>query len=735
MTTPSPPAATEADAAALAATVLAEESARQAGAEVEPEVRADEELPGVGDETMTLKEGLAAGGMSTITVLALLNAFDELDAAAATLLAPEIQDTLGVSDLVIAVTTVGAMAFVVAGGLVLGRLADNMRRPTIVGVATIFWSAIVFLTGFVVNAFWYFIARSLTALGRSNTQPVQSPILADAYPIAARARIYAINNVVGRVGGLIAPLAVGGAVGLIGGDEAWRWAFWVGALPTAVLGVVVLGLKDPPRGQFEQKTTIGEVIDESDAPPISLGATWERIRSIRTYRTALAGFVAVGFTLVSVPLFVNLYLEDRFELSAFERAVVTSAPGFIALIVIPLVARRYDALYNRNPAKAIALVGALFIPISVLVPIKMNMPSPLGYALVAAVSVVLTSAIFAMVGPMLASVTPYRLRSQGLAIALGLILGVGGMGGAVIGGLISDAVGPQAAVIVLATPANLIAGLLLMNGARFIRHDLSLIAEEIEEEQAEHQRIADDPDHIPALQVRNIDFSYGPVQVLFDVDFEVARGETLALLGTNGAGKSTALRVISGLAIPSRGVVRLHGRTITLTAPETRVKLGIHQLPGGKAIFDPMTVGENLEMATYIYDDAADVRRRIERALDLFPALADRRGDVAGDLSGGQQQMLGLAMALVHDPEVLLIDELSLGLAPVVVEQLLEVVEQLKAEGQTMIIVEQSLNVALAVADRAIFMEKGQVRFEGPAAELLEREDLARAVFLGGEQA
>ena len=148
-----------------------------------------------------------------------------------------------------------------------------------------------------------------------------------------------------------------------------------------------------------------------------------------------------------------------------------------------------------------------------------------------------------------------------------------------------------------------------------------------------------------------------------------------------------------------------------------------------------MSIRDNLEMAAYVYRDRAEVERRINRALELFPQLVERLDDTAGDLSGGQQQMLGLAMALVHDPEILIIDELSLGLAPVVVQQLLEVVEELKARGQTMVIVEQSLNVALAIADRAIFMEKGQVKFEGPAEELLERDDLARAVFLGGEQA
>jgi ABC-type branched-subunit amino acid transport system ATPase component len=212
------------------------------------------------------------------------------------------------------------------------------------------------------------------------------------------------------------------------------------------------------------------------------------------------------------------------------------------------------------------------------------------------------------------------------------------------------------------------------------------------------------------------------------------KGETLALLGTNGAGKSTILRAIAGLGTPGRGVVRLNGRNITYTTPEQRAKLGIRILLGGKGVFPAMTVHENLEMAAFIYrGDDADFQRRLDRAYELFPPLDVRRGTAAVQLSGGQQQMLALAMTLLHDPEVLAIDELSLGLAPLVVQELLGVVERLKAEGMTIILVEQSLNVALSVSDRAVFLEKGQVRFEGPAAELAERDDLARAVFLGTE--
>jgi ABC-type branched-subunit amino acid transport system ATPase component len=236
------------------------------------------------------------------------------------------------------------------------------------------------------------------------------------------------------------------------------------------------------------------------------------------------------------------------------------------------------------------------------------------------------------------------------------------------------------------------------------------------------------------LQVRHLDYSYGQVQVLFDVNLDVHQGEVLALLGTNGAGKSTLLRAISGLGTPDRGVVRFAGKTVTFAEPRDRVRLGIVQMPGGKSVFPSLSVRENLLSGAYTFIwDRDRVAARVDAVLDLFPVLAGRLEQRAGTLSGGEQQMLGLAMGLLLEPKLLLIDELGLGLAPVVVQQLLEIIERLKQGGLTIVIVEQSINVALAVADRTVFMERGQVRFEGPAADLLDRDDLVRAVFLGGE--
>jgi ABC-type branched-subunit amino acid transport system ATPase component len=362
------------------------------------------------------------------------------------------------------------------------------------------------------------------------------------------------------------------------------------------------------------------------------------------------------------------------------------------------------------------------------------MPNAALFTAVGILPNILLITAFTMVGPVLQGVVPYRLRGLGAALGSIYMFFIGATGGALLAAFFTNAIGPRGAVLALSVPSTILGGFLLARSASSIKHDLSLVVAELREELDEHRRQQADPGHIPALQVNAVDFSYGHVQVLFDVGFEVRRGEVLALLGTNGAGKSTILRVIAGLGTPSRGVVRLHGTTITYVAPEQRVHMGIRLLPGGKGVFPQMSVRENLEMGAYIYrGDPADRERRIARVLDLFKDLAGRQDQTAASLSGGQQQMLALAITLLHDPDVLLIDELSLGLSPIVVQELLGVVEQLKRDGLTIVVVEQSLNVALSIADRAVFLEKGQVRFEGNAAELLERGDLARAVFLGKE--
>jgi ABC-type branched-subunit amino acid transport system ATPase component/ABC-type branched-subunit amino acid transport system permease subunit len=233
---------------------------------------------------------------------------------------------------------------------------------------------------------------------------------------------------------------------------------------------------------------------------------------------------------------------------------------------------------------------------------------------------------------------------------------------------------------------------------------------------------------------RSVNASYGQIQVLYDVDLAIREGEILALLGTNGAGKSTLLRVLAGLLPPHRGgSITLAGLNVTGLSPGARVEAGLVTVPGGRGVFPSLSVADNLRLGGWVHRRDKDfITRTRARILELFPALHQRMQTPAGMLSGGEQQMLTLAQALLSRPRLLLIDELSLGLAPAVVAELLKVVRQINADGTTVVVVEQSVNIATELAQRAVFMEKGQVRFSGPTAELTDRPDLLRSVFLRG---
>jgi ABC-type branched-subunit amino acid transport system ATPase component len=240
----------------------------------------------------------------------------------------------------------------------------------------------------------------------------------------------------------------------------------------------------------------------------------------------------------------------------------------------------------------------------------------------------------------------------------------------------------------------------------------------------------------PVLEVDGVDFSYGPLQVLFGVSLQVQSGEALALLGTNGAGKSTLLRVIAGLERPSRGVISLRGEDITAERPDRLPGRGLLLVVGGRALFHDMTVLENLQMAALSARlRPAELQSRLDQVYSTFPSVHLRLHAKAGTLSGGEQQQVALSKALLLDPSVLCIDELSLGLAPVVVGELLEIVHRIHESGVSLVVVEQSLNIAAEICPRSVFLEKGQVRFEGPTRELLARHDIARAVFLGAPAA
>ena len=720
---------------ALAATVLDEEAARQAEHQSSEVLFADDLLPGVKSEGISLKKGLAmGGGAATFVVLMILNSLDELQTAAIAVLAPDIRDTFGVSDGTITFIASSSGAFVVLGAIPMGWAADRMRRVPIIGWASIIFAAMVTLSGMAVNAFSFFWARFGVGIAKANTIPVHSSMIADTYPIGIRGRIGAIDKGTGRLIAVISPILVGGIAAIANGPgevDGWRWTYYILGIPVAIAAIAAFFLKEPQRGRWEKEDVLGESFTEDDPLPVSMDAAFSRLMRIKTVKSVVVGFSALGFGLFTAPVLENLWLEDRFGLESFERGAWATVAGLFTVLSLVYVGPKFDRLWRENPTRTLHMIGALIGFSAVFKPIQWAMPTVPLFIAFSIPTLVMLNTAFAMVSPVMQAIVPYRLRGSGTALITLYIFFIGGTGGGLISFMFADSWGPRVTTLVLTIPSAILGGLIMYRGAKHVRHDLSLNVQELFDEQDEQRRTSGD-DEIPALQLNNIDFSYGPVQVLFDVAFEVKKGETLALLGTNGAGKSTILRVISGLGIPERGVVRLGGRTVTYTSPQLRSRLGIQQLPGGKGVFPDMTVRQNLVMGAYIHRrDSVDVERRIASVLELFPDLERRQGQRANSMSGGQQQMLALARVLLHEPEILLIDELSLGLAPTVVQDLLELIERLQERGQTIILVEQSLNVALSIADRAIFLEKGQIRFEGSAQELLERDDLARAVFLG----
>ena len=234
----------------------------------------------------------------------------------------------------------------------------------------------------------------------------------------------------------------------------------------------------------------------------------------------------------------------------------------------------------------------------------------------------------------------------------------------------------------------------------------------------------------PLLEIKNLSVNYGAIQALQNLNLEVDEGEIVTLIGSNGAGKSTTLRAISRLVNPVRGQIFYRGREITRSFPSQVVKLGIAQSPEGRRVLTRQTVLTNLELGAFTRSDRLGIRSDIEKQFLTFPRLGERRNQLAGTLSGGEQQMLAIARALMSRPRLLLLDEPSLGLAPQIVREIFSVIQQLREAGVTVLLVEQNANLALQTADRVYVLEAGQMTVTSNAADLLTDERIRKA-YLG----
>ncbi len=451
---------TPGEAAQLAVAVLdaeAEREAQQAAAKEEV-LFATDLLPGVGEEEVTLGQAVRIGGVSTFVVLMLLRSLEELESATLSVLAPDLRHAFGVSDGAIVFLAAASGSFLVLGALPMGWLADRHRRPPVIGWANLAFAGFLVLCGAVTNAFQMFWARLGVGVAKSNTYPVQGSLIGDAYPISARGRINAWLAMGSRLVGVLSPVIVAGIAAAVGGDDGWRWPFLLLGIPVAVVAVFAFKLREPPRGQFEKQDVLGEVIEDEQPAPISVEAAFARLWQIKTLKTVIVAFAALGFGLFTVPVLTNLFMEDHYGTKTFERGVLGTIGGIGVLLVLPFVGKYYDNLYRRDPARALRFVGLLILPAAILTPVQFFMPNVVAFTIVGIPQLILLSIAFTMVQPVLQSVVPYRLRGMGSALGSIYIFFIGATGGALLSGLLTDEVGPRTAVMVIVIPSTIIGG-------------------------------------------------------------------------------------------------------------------------------------------------------------------------------------------------------------------------------------------------------------------------------------
>jgi branched-chain amino acid transport system ATP-binding protein len=675
-----------------------------------------------------LNEATGDGPVFAIVVLFGLNAVDELDRAAFGILLPEIRDEfdLGLQGALtlIAVVSLGALALQVP----IAYLSDRSNRVRITWIGAAAWGVFSILTGLATTVVMLALVRSGSGIGKAVVDPTHNSLIADYYSPDIRPRMYSLHRAANAVGSFVGPLAAG----LLAFYFSWRTPFFVFAIPTFVFVVLAWRLHEPVRGAQERRAmgASAEAILTEEEPP-SFAEAWRIVWKIESLRRIWYSLPFLASSLIGFVALSSVLYEEVFNLDERARGFIAAGVEPMQLVGLIVGARIGTRLIARDPGLVLRFLALVAVVASAGAVVFALAPA----VWVSVVANAVITASLAVLGPgILAALSlaiPPRARSMGFSVASLWI--IPGLLILPVIGAIGDAWGVRQGMLLM-TPVFLIGGFVISTAGRVIGNDITQVwATAAARSEVAYERRQG---RSKLLLVRGLDVSYSNVQVLFGVDLEVDEGEIVALLGTNGAGKSTLLKAISGVVEADRGAVIFDGREMTHAPPNEVAARGVTQVPGGGGVFPSLTVAENLRVAGWLHRrDANAVQAGIERVMEMFPVLELRAADAAANLSGGQQQMLALGMCFLSRPRLLMIDELSLGLAPVVVEQLLPVVREMRDAGTTIILVEQSVNLALTIAETAYFMEKGEIRFHGPTEELLQRPDVLRSVFLEGASA
>lgn len=643
---------------------------------------------------------------------------------------PEMRAEFGLNlQFLFVMTAVMAVAFSLVQPAI-GFLADRVKRVWMMRVGQIIEQAGLLAVSFspalpqVVGGF------AISGVGKNLSEPAARPLMADYYPFKSRARVLAFGGAIGTLGTLTGLMVAGTIAQAIG----WRGAVKILALMGIALSLLTFLLREPIRGYFDRlEMGASEATAVREQAPVTWAEGWRAVGAIKSVRRLwyATPFMHIGFVTVFTAL--NLYYAEEFGLGPQARASISvagTAAGFVGLLLGgPLAARFLAYKPGRVPQALSVLVALNAVNVVILcvsnnlwLSIALTLPIQFGNSLFGPAMVTLFTYVI-----------PARIRGLGLSsfstwTLLALLLQIP------VGGWLDSH--PLRQGMLIFSPVLIIAAIITWTVGYGVEHDIrNALAASMADEDAARAR---EEGHGKIVVARDVDVHYDGVQILFNVDLDVYEGEIVALLGTNGAGKSTLLRALSGLTEPSAGAIFVDGRDTTHLPPHQLATLGIAQMPGGRSVFPGLTVAENLTAAAWLaeredHDGLEAEKKRL--ITEMFPTLGERLHQAAGTLSGGEQQMVGIAQAFLMKPRLLMIDELSLGLAPSIVRHLMEALRQMRERGTTIIFVEQSVNMALTIADRAVFMEKGEVRFTGATEELLQRRDLVRSVLLRGPDA
>jgi len=636
--------------------------------------------------------------------------------------------------------SLGAVAFVAQVSQLLWAVplalwADRGSRKTVAAISLLIFAVFGTFMALSPNVWAFAFLYLAASVGTGVNNTVHNSYLSDAYPTESRGRIFSWHNLSDPLSQTVGILIFGFVVTIA---HDWRYGLLV-ALAGIPMGFALFTLKEPEKGANESSHILKESgmdlhSQQEKAPRVLLGSAVTRLLRIRSLYYELVAVAILGFVGTGAGLFGNLFLIDKFHLDTASRSEFYAIVGLAAFLGLPFAYILGDRYFRRAPQRPLVIAGVCIAAYGILYVGSLYVPDLwmvttlqlLGNAAVAplAICIFLT----------LAATAPPEMRTICFAMFGVYSLVFGGFAGSVIIGAVSDALGGLHGIVVSLTlilPVCIVGGFLLILGSRSVKRDITLVIEDVIERYTEGKR-RQAGGEIPALQVHNLDFFYGSNQVLFDLNLQVEEGEMVALLGTNGAGKSTLLRAVSGLSHPHRGVVRIFGTNSTYLEPEQIIDQGVALLVGGKMTFPGLSVRDNLRIGGHSFRrDRIRAAHSLEEALHVFPELQSRIDQPAGTLSGGEQQMLALARVMMTRPRLLMIDELALGLAPMTVERLMGMVRRINDDGATVILVEQSVNRAMSLAQRCFFMERGEIRFDGPTSELMARDDLLRPVFLG----